>query len=109
MVLNSESVKLIRRNAERLAYSVKSKDDLIYLMAANTFEGLFEAIENILTNTEMYFDDELLSVLDENNFQNFKATLLVYTCNVLNKKNSPQQKQDFYQAQKDVSKPLYNV
>ena len=95
MVLNSDSVKLIRRNAERLANSVKSKEELVYLVAANTFEGVFEAIETILTNTDMYFDDELLSVLEESNFQSFKATLLVYTFNIINKKVSGH-RNDFY-------------
>jgi hypothetical protein len=98
MILNSESVKLIRTNAERLANSVKSKDDLTTLAAAASFDEVFEAIESILTNTEMYFDDELLTFLDENNFQSFKATLLVYAFNNINRKTLMIKQPENYQG-----------
>lgn len=85
MILNSESVQLIRANASRLANSIRSKDDLADLATAGSFEQVFAAIETLLTNTDMYFDDELLLGLDENNWRGFKATLLVYTLNIVNR------------------------
>ena len=85
MILNSDSVELIRLNSSRLAQSIRNKDDLVDLATASSFEQVFSAIETILTNTDMYFDDELISNLDINNWQSFKATLLVYTLNIVNK------------------------
>ncbi|MBX9839789.1 hypothetical protein [Silvanigrella sp.] len=85
MILNSESVELIRLNAIRLATSIRSKDDLVDLATASSFEQVFSAIETILTNTEMYFDDDLLIQLDIQSWQSFKAILLVYTLNVVNR------------------------
>ena len=85
MILNSESVELIRINAFRLANSIRTKDDLIDLATASSFEQVFSAIETILTNTEMYFDDNLLMLLDDQTWQSFKAILLVYTLNVVNR------------------------
>ncbi|MGA1296670.1 MAG: hypothetical protein ACO3X1_15285, partial [Burkholderiaceae bacterium] len=38
-----------------------------------------------LTTTDMYFDDELLGLLDDTNWKSFKATLLVYTLNLVNR------------------------
>jgi hypothetical protein len=85
MILNSENATLIRQNATRLAKAVRSKDDLVDLATAGSFEQLFAAIEAILTSTDMYFDDELLSLLDDENWKSFKATLLVYTLNLVNR------------------------
>jgi hypothetical protein len=85
MILNSESATLIRDNATRLANCVRSKEDLADLATAGTFEQVFASIESLLTNTDMYFDDELLMMLDETNWRSFKATLLVYTLNMVNR------------------------
>lgn len=85
MILNSESVELIRANAVRLANAIHTKDDLVDLATASSFEQVFSAIETILTNTEMYFDDDLLIQLDVQTWQSFKAILLVYTLNVVNR------------------------
>lgn len=85
MILNSQSAELIRTNASRLAQAVKSKDDLIEFATAGTFEQLFGAIESLLTHTDMFFDDELIANLDDTNWRNFKATLLVYTFNMVNR------------------------
>ena len=85
MILNSESVELIRSNAIRLANAIRTKDDLVDLATASSFEQVFSAIETILTNTEMYFDDDLLIQLDVQTWQSFKAVLLVYTLNVVNR------------------------
>jgi hypothetical protein len=62
MILNGESVELIRINAVRLAAVIQSKD------------------------TEMYFDDKLLCELNPQSWQSFKAVLLVYTLNIVNRK-----------------------
>ncbi len=86
MILNSDSVELIRINAVRLAQTIRSKDDLVDLATASSFEQVFSAIETILTNTEMFFDDEMLSMLNLTNWPSFKAILLVYTLNVVNRK-----------------------
>jgi hypothetical protein len=88
MIVNSDTVQLIRQNAARLAAAVGSKEDLAELATAGSFEQVFSAIEELLTNTEMYFDDELLSLLDEDSWKNFKATLLVYTLNMVNRFSS---------------------
>jgi hypothetical protein len=85
MIINSESAHLIRQNATRLAKAVRSKDDLVELATAGSFEQVFAAIEALLTNTDMYFDDELLSLLEDETWKSFKATLLVYTLNLVNK------------------------
>ncbi len=85
MILNSESVELIRTNAFRLAHTIRNKDDLVDLATASSFEQVFSAIETILTNTEMYFDDELLAKLDLTTWSSFKAILLVYTFNIVNR------------------------
>jgi hypothetical protein len=86
MILNSESVELIRLNAHRLVNAITSKDDLIDLATASSFEQFFSAIETILTNTDMYFDDDFLARLELQSWQSFKAILLVYALNVMNKK-----------------------
>lgn len=86
MILNSASADLIRSNAKRLAMAVRTKDDLFDLASAASFEQVFSAIESILTNTEMFFDDEFLALLNVNTWQSFKATLLVYALNVVNRK-----------------------
>lgn len=85
MILNSESVDLIRANALRLAQVIRSKDDLVDLATASSFEQVFSAIETILTNTEMFFDDEFLANLNVTNWASFKAVLLVYTLNIVNR------------------------
>lgn len=85
MILNSESAQLIRANATRLARSVRNKDDLVDLATAASFEQVFSAIETLLTNTDMFFDDEIIEQLDETNWKSFKATLLVYTLNMVNR------------------------
>jgi hypothetical protein len=85
MILNSESAQLIRENATRLARSIRTKDDLADLTTAGSFEQVFTAIETLLTNTDMFFDDELLMMLDEATWKGFKATLLVYTLNIVNR------------------------
>ncbi len=85
MILNSDTIDLIRANALRLAQSIRSKDDLVDLATASSFDQVFAAIETILTNTEMYFDDQLISSLTLQSWQNFKATLLVFTLNIVNK------------------------
>jgi hypothetical protein len=85
MILNSSTVQLIRTNAARLANAIRSKEDLNDLATAGNFEQVFAAIEALLTHTEMYFDDELLMCLDDSNWRNFKATLLVYTLNIVNR------------------------
>lgn len=85
MILNSESVELIRANASRLAQAIRNKDDLVDLATASSFEQVFSAIETILTNTEMFFDDDLLSNLNVTNWPSFKAILLVYTLNIVNR------------------------
>ncbi len=85
MILNSDSVQLIRVNATRLANTIRSKDDLTDLATAANFEQVFSAIETLLTNTDMFFDDDLLAFLDEESWRGFKATLLVYTLNIVNR------------------------
>jgi len=85
MILNSSTVQLIRTNAARLANAIRSKEDLTDLATAGNFEQVFSAIEALLTNTDMFFDDDLLMCLDESNWRNFKATLLVYTLNIVNR------------------------
>ena len=85
MILNSESVELIRSNALRLSQVIKNKEDLVDLATASSFEQVFSAIETILTNTDMFFDDALLSQLNLNNWPSFKAILLVYTLNIVNR------------------------
>ncbi|WP_186645862.1 hypothetical protein [Fluviispira vulneris] len=97
MILNSESVELIRANAHRLAQAIRSKDDLVDLATASSFEQVFSAIETILTNTEMYFDDNLLIQLDVQTWQSFKAVLLVYTLNVVNRQINIARENDFNQ------------
>lgn len=96
MIVNSDTVQLIRQNASRLAAAVGSKEDLVELATAGSFEQVFSAIEGLLTNTDMYFDDELLSLLDDESWKSFKATLLVYTLNMVNRYHStlaPQQQE----------------
>lgn len=88
MIINSDTVQLIRSNANRLASCVNSKDDLVELATAGSFEQVFSAIESLLTNTEMFFDDELLLTLDDDSWKSFKATLLVYTLNLVNRQQS---------------------
>ena len=85
MILNSHSAKLIRENATRLATSIRTKDDLVDLATAGSFEQVFHAIETLLTNTDMFFDDGLLMMLDDEGWKGFKATLLVYTLNIVNR------------------------
>ncbi|MES2614520.1 MAG: hypothetical protein V4591_03795 [Bdellovibrionota bacterium] len=85
MILNSDSVELIRANAARLAMAIRNKDDLVDLATASSFEQVFSAIETILTNTDMFFDDELLSNLNVTSWPSFKAVLLVYTLNIVNR------------------------
>ena len=85
MILNSQSAQLIRENATRLANCVRTKEELADLATAGTFEQVFASIESLLTTTDMYFDDDLLMMLDENNWRSFKATLLVYTLNMVNR------------------------
>ncbi len=85
MIINSESAAVIRTNAARLAGCVRTKEDLADLATAATFDQVFSAIESILSSTEMYFDDELLCMLNEESWKAFKAVLLVYTMNGLNR------------------------
>jgi hypothetical protein len=87
MILNSGTADLIRNNAVRLAACVNHKDQLADLATAGSFEQVFAAIETLLTNTEMYFDDELLMHLDDSNWKSFKATLMVYALNMINRKS----------------------
>lgn len=86
MILNTQTANLIRLNAARLADAIKSKDDLAELLTANTFEQVFSAIESLLINTNMFFDEEILTDLNDDSWQSFKALLVVYTLNGLNKK-----------------------
>lgn len=88
MIVNSDTVQLIRHNASRLAAAVSSKEDLVELATAGSFEQVFSAIEGLLTNTDMYFDDELLSLLDDESWKSFKAVLLVYSLNMVNRYHS---------------------
>ena len=85
MILNSQSAELVRANAHRLASSIRSKDDLTDLATAGNYEHVLFAIESLLTNTEMYFDDEMLALLDEATWKNFKSLLMVYTLNIVNR------------------------
>jgi hypothetical protein len=86
MILNSQSAQLIRDNAARLASCVQTKEDLTDLATAGTLEQVFASIESLLmSNPEMYFDDEILMMLDEANWRGMKATLLVYTLNMINR------------------------
>jgi hypothetical protein len=85
MILNSESVRLVRENANRLAGCIRGKDDLVEIATAGTYEQVLFAIETILTNTEMYFDDEILAMLDENSWKSFKAVFMMYTLNNVNR------------------------
>ena len=85
MILNTHSAQLIKQNAERLAMCVTSKEDLADLATASNFEQIFSAIETLLTHTDMYFDDELLAQLNEDSWRGFKATLLVYSLNLINR------------------------
>lgn len=85
MILNSDSVEMIRANAARLAQAIRNKDDLVDLATASSFEQVFSAIETILTNTEMFFDDDFIANLNVNNWPSFKAILLVYTLNIVNR------------------------
>jgi hypothetical protein len=85
MILNSKTVELVRSNATRLAACIRTKEDLADLATASSYEQVFAAVETLLTNTEMYFDDEILSLLDETTWKGFKATLMVYTLNIVNR------------------------
>jgi hypothetical protein len=85
MILNSKTVELVRSNATRLAGCIRTKEDLADLATASSYEQVFAAVETLLTNTEMYFDDEILSLLDEGTWKSFKATLMVYTLNIVNR------------------------
>jgi hypothetical protein len=85
MILNSKTVELVRANSTRLANCIRTKEDLADLATASSYEQVFAAIESLLTNTDMYFDDEILSLLDETTWKSFKATLMVYTLNIVNK------------------------
>jgi hypothetical protein len=87
MIINSSTADLIRNNAVRLAACVNNKDQLADLATAGSYDQVFAAIETLLTNTEMYFDDELLMHLDESNWKGFKATLMVYALNMINRKS----------------------
>lgn len=98
MILNSESVQLIRANATRLANNVRHKDDLIDLATASNFEQVFAAIETLLTNTDMFFDDEFLMNLDDSNWRSFKATLLVYTLNRVNRNMASEIRSEVHHA-----------
>lgn len=98
MILNSQTANLIRLNAARLADSIKSKDDLSDSATANTFEQVFSAIETLLINTNMYFDEEILTDLDENSWQSFKALLLIYTLNGVNKRFGKMQAKNFNES-----------
>ncbi|KAB8031923.1 hypothetical protein [Fluviispira multicolorata] len=110
MILNSESVELIRANAHRLAQTIRSKDDLVDLATASSFEQVFSAIETILTNTEMYFDDNLLIQLDVQTWQSFKAVLLVYTLNVVNRQINIARENEFnQQAGRDFGASSTNI
>ena len=84
MILNSESVQMIRTNSARLAACISSKDDLADLATAGNYEQVFFAIETLLANTDMYFDDDLLLMLNDDTWKNFKALLMVYTLNIVN-------------------------
>lgn len=103
MILNSESVQLIRANAARLAKSVRNKEDLIDLATASNFEQVFTAIETILTNTDMFFDDDLLLNLDDSNWRSFKATLLVYTLNRVNRNMASEIRSEMHGSIREVS------
>lgn len=85
MILNSESAESVRQNALRLAQCIRGKDDLTELATAGTYEQVIFAVESLLTHTEMYFDDEYLAQLDDNNWRSFKSVLLVYTLNMVNR------------------------
>jgi hypothetical protein len=99
MILNSTSVELIRQNAMRLASSISSKDDLTDLATAGSYEHVLFAIETLLTNTEMYFDDELLSSLDNDTWKSFKALLMVYSLNIVNKNRSTKEFNTAYRTE----------
>jgi hypothetical protein len=83
--LGRGSENLLKHDGEGRGDAAFAVDDLVDLATASSFEQVFAAIETILTNTEMYFDDDLLIQLDVQNWQSFKAILLVYTLNVVNR------------------------
>jgi hypothetical protein len=109
MILNSESVQLIRANAARLASCVRNKEELTDFATAGSFEQVFAAIEMLLTNTEMYFDDEILLQLDAQNWKSFKAVLLVYTLNLLNKHSASHRDNAQGYRTNDPSRDLYGA
>lgn len=100
MILNSQSADLVRQNAMRLARCVRSKEDLVEFATSGTYEQLIFAIEGILTNTDMYFDDEFLAQLEDANWRSFKSILLVYTLNMVNRslwQNTSAMQRDVFQ------------
>jgi len=85
MILNSQTATLIRDNAARLADAVNTKEDLTDLITAANYLQVCSALEALLINTNMFFDEELLTSLEENNWMDFKALLLMYTLNSVNR------------------------
>lgn len=87
MILNSESAIIVRRQAERLVQTIKSKEELLSLVAAQSFEEFLGSIEHLLLSTNMYFDEEYFVFLNQDDWKSFKALLLVYALNSVNKNN----------------------
>ena len=58
----------------------------------------------------MYFDDNLLIQLDVQTWQSFKAVLLVYTLNVVNRQINIARENDFnHQASRDFGASSTNL
>ena len=86
MILNNETAALIRINANRLAEAIHTKEELTDLATATTYEQVFSAIESLLIHTHMFFDEDLLLSLEQNNWETFKGLLMIYTLNAVNKR-----------------------
>ncbi len=86
MILNNETANLIRQNATRLADAINSKEELTDLATAGTYDQVFGAIETLLVNTHMFFDEDLLLSLEQDTWETFKGLLMIYTLNAVNKR-----------------------
>lgn len=92
MLLNQDSAQLFRANGRRLAQELPSKDALQDFSNAESFEDFLSAIESLLANTRVFFDDEVLNTLNQDNWKGTKALLMIYAMNELNARSGSNQK-----------------
>jgi hypothetical protein len=84
MFLNRDSATLMKTNGKRLAKELVHKEALQEFAQAETFSDMLSAIENILAQSQVYFDDEVLNLLNPENWKDFKALLMIYSMNEIN-------------------------